>query len=75
VYGESFLRHVSFRIEVDVKRLSGRHVIDHLDAADFNEAITAQRIQACSFGVENDFAHDQVEPVSNQLRRCGILAT
>ena len=37
--------------------LPGRHAVEDLDAADFNQAIAAQRIEACGFGIENDFAH------------------
>ena len=40
-----------------MKGLAGRHAVEDLDAADFNQAITAQRVEAGCFGIENDFAH------------------
>ena len=75
VHGEGFGRHGTFRIDVAVKGLSGRHAIDHLDTADFNQPVAAQRVEAGGFGIENDFAHGLVRKAANQLRRCGILAT
>jgi hypothetical protein len=38
---ERLLRHVAFRIDVAVKELSGRHPVEDLDAADFDDAIAA----------------------------------
>ena len=61
VHGESFRRHVAFRIDVDVKGLTGRHPVENLDTADFDQPIAAQRVEAGGFGIENDFAH-QSEP-------------
>jgi hypothetical protein len=37
--------------------LAGRHVIEHLDAADLDQPIAAQRVKAGGFGIKNDFAH------------------
>ncbi len=54
---EGFLRHVALWIKVDMEGLPGRHAIDHLDAADLDQPIAAERIEACRFGVENDFTH------------------
>jgi hypothetical protein len=42
-----------------VIRLARRHAVENLDAADFDQAIAAERIEASGFGVENDFTHDQ----------------
>jgi hypothetical protein len=44
-----------------MKGLAGRHAIEYLDTADFNQPVAAQRVEARGFGVENDFAH-QLEP-------------
>jgi hypothetical protein len=41
-----------------MKGLPGRHAIEHLDAADLDQTIAAQRIKAGGFGIENDFAHE-----------------
>src|SRR6516164_10664723 len=40
-----------------MKGLSRRHTVEQLDAADFDQAVTAQRIEAGGFCIENDFAH------------------
>ena len=57
VHLEGLVRHVALRIEVAVKHLAGRHAVEQLDAADLDQPIAAQRIEAGGFGVENDFAH------------------
>ena len=57
VHRKRFRRHVAFRIDVPVKHLAGRHAIEDLDAADLDQAIAAERIEARGFGIENDFAH------------------
>jgi hypothetical protein len=41
-----------------MKCLAGRHAIEDLDAADFDQPIAAQGIEAGGFGIENDFAHE-----------------
>jgi hypothetical protein len=47
MHRECFRRHVALRIEMPVKGLPGRHAIDHLDAADFNQAgRLPQRVEA-----------------------------
>src|SRR5580704_3821601 len=58
---ESAFRHVAFRIEVKMERLSGRKPVDHFDAADLDQPIALQRVKAGGFGIENDLAH-QVSP-------------
>ena len=58
VHGEGFLRHVALGIDVAVKGLPGRHAVEDLDAADFDQPVAAQRIEAGGFGIENDFAHE-----------------
>lgn len=57
VHRERFRRHVPFRVDVDVKGLPRRHAVEDLDAADFDESVAAERIEAGRFGVEDDFAH------------------
>src|SRR5687768_10494852 len=49
------LGHGPLRIDVDVKRASGRDVIEELDAADLDDAV-AGRIGAGGLRVENDLA-------------------
>jgi len=58
MHRECFRRHVALRIEMPVKGLPGRHAIDYLDAADFNQPGRPQRVEARGFGIENDFAHE-----------------
>jgi hypothetical protein len=75
VHGEGFGRHLALGVEMAVKDLSRRHAIENLDAADFDQPIAAQGIEAGGFGIEDDFAHERVPGgMANQLRRCGILA-
>ncbi len=70
VHGERFRRHVAFGIDVDVKGLARRHAVEDLDAADFDQPVAAQRIEASGFGIENDFAHDVKESeIQRRIRR------
>jgi hypothetical protein len=55
---EGFGRHVALGIDMPVKGLPGRHAVEYLDAADFDQPVTAQRIETGGFGIENDFAHE-----------------
>ena len=50
-------RHVALGIDVAVKGLPGRHAVEDLDAADLDQPVAAQGIEAGGFGIENDFAH------------------
>ena len=61
MHGECFRRHVALGIDVAVKALPRRHTVVDLDAADLDQPVAAQRIEACGFGVENDFAHGYPE--------------
>ena len=58
MHGEGFRRHVAFGIEMPMKGLPGRHAVENLDTADFNQPVAAQRVEAGGFGIENDFAHE-----------------
>ena len=62
MHREGFRRHGPFGIEIAVKGLPGRHAVENLDAADFDQPIAAQRIKAGGFGIENDFAHENELP-------------
>ena len=57
VHRERFGRHVALWIEVAVKGLAGRHAVENLDAADLDQPVAPQRVEAGGFGIENDFAH------------------
>jgi hypothetical protein len=57
VHPEGLLGHVALRIDVTVKRLPGRNRVEQLDAADLNQPIAAQGIEAGRFGIEHDLAH------------------
>jgi hypothetical protein len=61
MHGKRLGRHVALGIDVAVKRLPRRHPIEDFDAADFNQTVAAQRVEACGFCIENDFAHAPVE--------------
>src|SRR6202034_3264900 len=62
MHGEGFGRHVALGIDMPVKGLASRHAVENLDAADFDQPVTAERIKAGGFGIENDFAHEN-EPL------------
>ena len=64
MHGEGFRRHVALGIEMPMKGLAGRHPVQNLDAADFNQPVAAQRVEAGGFGIENDFAH-QLQAAGN----------
>ncbi len=57
MHGKRFSRHVALGIEIPMKGLAGRHPVENLDAADFNQPVAAQRVEARGSGIENDFAH------------------
>ena len=57
MHGKRFRRHVALGIDVAVKGLPGRHPVVDLDAADLDQPVAAQRVEASGFGIENDFAH------------------
>ena len=57
VHRKRFRRHFTLGIDMAVKGLAGRHAVENLDATDFNQPITPQRIEAGGFGIEDDFAH------------------
>src|SRR3954470_14581913 len=60
MHREGFRRHLALGIEVAMKGLAGRHAIEDLDAADLDQPVAPQRVEAGGFGIENDFAHRSV---------------
>ena len=75
MHGKGFRRHVAFRIDVAVKGLAGRHAVEHLDAADFDQPVAAQGIKAGGFGIENDFAHDDQKTAGKRRIRSAAAAS
>ena len=49
--------HVALGIDVGVERRPGWYPVEQFNAAQFNEPMALGRIEACRFGVEDDFAH------------------
>jgi hypothetical protein len=49
-----------------MKGLAGRHAVENLDTADFDQPVTAQRIKAGGLGIENDFTHDWPTGIANR---------
>ncbi len=47
--------------------LAGRDMIDHLQRADFNNAVALTGVEARGFGIEDNFTH-QVRPFRSRLR-------
>src|ERR1700728_2149263 len=71
-------RHVAFRVEVTVEGPAGRKAIDELDAADFDQPIALERIEARGFSIEDDFPHESpsapVPPRPNWRITSGVAA-
>ena len=57
VNGEGLGRHLALRVEIAVEGRAGRNPVEQLDAADLDQAVTLDGIEAGGFGVEDDFAH------------------
>jgi hypothetical protein len=47
--------HVALGVEIAVKRAAGRRVVDQLDGANLDDAMTAQSVEAGRLGVDDDF--------------------
>ena len=50
--------HFPLRVEVAVKAPAGKLAAHHLDAADFNHAVTEAELQARGFRVQHDLSHE-----------------
>jgi hypothetical protein len=57
VHGKRFRGDVALGIEVAMKGLTARDAVDQFDAADLDEPVSLDRIEACGFGIKDDFAH------------------
>jgi hypothetical protein len=68
MHGKRFRRHVTLGIDVAVEGLPRRHAIVDLDAANLDQPIAAQRIEASGFGIEDDFTHGSWEPSLRRIR-------
>lgn len=55
--GEGLGRHVALGIDVSVEVTAGRQMVDQLDTADLDDAMTGRRIEARRFRIKDDFAH------------------
>jgi hypothetical protein len=51
------LAALALGVEVDMAGLAGEPAVDHLDAADLDDAVAALGAQAGGFGVEEDLSH------------------
>ena len=51
------LGHVALGIEVAVKMIAGRDVVQQLDAADLDHPMTVVRVQTRGLGIEHDLTH------------------
>jgi hypothetical protein len=52
--------HVALGIDVGVERRPGWYPVEQLNAAQFNDPMALGGIEACRFGVEDDFTHGVV---------------
>ncbi len=70
MHRESLGRHRPLRVDVTVEDLPCDEAIDDFHAADFNQPIPAQGVEAGRFGIENNLAHGSAR-ISEQTRRQG----
>src|SRR5438067_4847078 len=68
-------RHVTLRIEIGMKVPAGLDPVEHLDAADLDHAVAAERIQTCGLGVEDDFPHTGIYPPERSPRQARMSRT
>lgn len=59
--------HVAFGIEIGVIGAARGHPVDHLDATDLNQPVSALRIETGGFGIEDDLSHRVQYLPGNQL--------
>src|SRR3984957_10002895 len=59
VHAKSIVRHVTFGVDQRMVDDPRRYLVDDLNAADFDQAMTVSRAQAGRLRVENDFAHQR----------------
>ena len=57
VNGFGIGRHVALGIDEGVEGLAARYVVDELDRAELDHAVTLGVVDAGGFGVENDLTH------------------
>ena len=51
--------HVALGIDIAMKGLAGGKAVHQLDAADLDDPVALQRIEAGGFGIEDDLAHQR----------------
>ena len=64
VHGDRFRMDVALGVDVAVELAAGGDAVDDLDAADLDQPVTAQRIEARRLGVENDLAQHRLPPAN-----------
>src|SRR5690606_42021783 len=69
VHRQRFGVAIAIGVEVQMQVVARQCAVHHLDACDFNDAMTLGRIQARGFSIENDLAHDCNLPSSMMLDR------
>ena len=57
VHRDRLLGDVALRVDIDVERAAGRHVVEELDGADLDDPVAGIGIEAGRLGVEHDFTH------------------
>jgi hypothetical protein len=57
VYRERARIAVAFGVHVEVQVIARQAAVHQLDAADFDDAVATARVQARSFGIEDDLTH------------------
>ena len=54
---EGALFDLTLRIDIDVIALTGRHMVDQLDGADFDNPVSLFRVDTRGFRIKNQFTH------------------
>ena len=49
--------HRAFGIEINLIGFPCRHMIEQLDATDFDDTVAFERIEPCGLRIENDLTH------------------
>src|SRR5690606_31436592 len=56
MHGEGVRRHLPLGVDVFVKVPASRNMVEKLDAANFNDPVTRQWVEAGGFRIDDDFA-------------------
>src|SRR5689334_3775192 len=67
VHRKRLSRNVAFGVDVGVKGRAAWYPVDQLDAPELDESVALGGIEACCFGVENNFTHALCRRISDAV--------